>query len=294
MWAEPSTRRACGGLLTAVAGLVLGLAACGGDERVPPTHKGDLENGTFSYRCADATDRFCEATAFPTTIAVGSSFGIDFAYVDGVDKPTPSLVPAAAGVVALGEDLFRMEQESPTAILAVIDDAEVVDFFHVTGEAVSSLAIYETIGDDETGTVAVRLVPGESRPLRSSAVDMSATPLAGALEYEWSVADPGVASLEPDPAGTHRVTITAEGALGDQTTLQVAAAGLTLTIDVSLEEPGDTGGGDDGSTSGDGGGTTSATTGSSGQTTAGTGATSTGDGGTTSTGAGTTSTGSTP
>jgi hypothetical protein len=277
-------RCACGPLGAAVlAGLLV--AGCGDNERVPPGHKGDLENGTFSYRCADASDQFCDTTAFPTTIAMGSVFGVDYEYFEGVEKSTPSLVPAAGGVPTEGADLFRMEQLSPTAILCVIEDEEVVDFFHVAGEEVAALAIYETIDDDESGTVAIKLAPSESRSLRSSAVDAGATPLAGAFDYEWTIDDPAVASLEPDPAGSHRVTITAGGALGDQTTLQVAGAGLTLTVDVSIEEPGDTGGGDDGSTSG--------TTGATGQTTDGSGTTSTGGGATTTGGSATTSTGST-
>lgn len=269
----------------ALAALVVVLAGCGDDERVPPGHKGDLENGTFSYRCADATDRFCDVEAFPTTIAMGSVFAVDYEYFEGVEKPTPSLVPAAAGLSVPSADLFRMEQLSPTAILAIIGDDEVADFFHVTGEEVSALAIYETIDDDEKGTIAIELAPGESRALRVSAVDVGATPLAGAFEYEWSIADPAVATIEPDPAGSHRVTITAVGALGDQTSLELAAAGLTSAIDVSIREPGDTGGGDDGGTSG--------STGSTGQTTDGSETTSTGPDTTTTGGSGTTSTGST-
>jgi len=267
----------------AAAALVLALAGCGDDERVPPGHKGELENGTFSYRCADDTDRFCNVDAVPTTIAMGSVFGVDYEYFEGVEKPTPSLVPAAAGLVAQGSGLFRMEQVSPTAVLCIIDDEEVVDLLHVAGEHAAALAIYETIGDDESGTLSVQLAPNESRSLRASAVDMDATPLAGAFEYEWTVADPAVATLEPDPSGTHRVTITAVGAVGGQTELEVAAAGLTMAIDVSITEPGDTGGDDGG---------TSETTGSTGQTTDGSGTTSTG-GGTTTAGSGTTSTGST-
>jgi 5'-nucleotidase len=119
-------------------------------------------------------------------------------------------------------------------------------------------------------------------------VDTSATPLAGALEYVWTIDDPTVATLEPDAAGSHRVTITAVGALGDQTSLEVAAAGLTYTVDVSVQEPGDTGSGDDGGTTSDGGGTTTESTG---QTTDGSGTT--GGGTTTTGGTATTSTGST-
>jgi hypothetical protein len=259
-----------------VAALVLALVGCGDDQRLPPGHKGELENGTFSYRCADATDRFCDSDAFPTTIALGSLFGVDYEYFQGVERPTPSLVPAAAGLSTQDPDLFRVEQESPTAILCIIEGDEVVDFFHVTGESVSSLAIYETIGDNETGTIAIELTPGESRSLRASAVDASATPLAGALEYEWTVADSAVATLAPDPSGTHRTIITAEGALGEQTSLEVAAAGLTLAVDVSIGESGDTGDGDDGGTTG--------ATGSTSHTTDASGTATTGDTGTTATG----------
>lgn len=278
--AVPGTHRCMGGKhRSAALWLLLGpLTACDPTAPPPPdpTMDGELMRGEFEYRCAGSNDAFCVdfvAQRFPQRFAVGGSFEVGFnpsvsiVATPGVQTSAPSLLePTSTGVIAS----FRFDRPGTAALLAIINDEEMVDYLHVTAERVLSYHFSDDDGMD--GVTEIVMQPGESRRITVEPRGELGQVLAGTLEYTWSTDEPSIARTASDTQA-RTVQIQAE-AIG-RTRLLVEGGDVTGSVEVivQLEDATSTGTGTDGDTDTD---TDATNTGSDTDTDGGTESTTTG------------------
>lgn len=213
--------------------LLLGLAAVSLAGCLPTT-PGELSNGGFTYFCASDDDLACQNDLFgasdvPPAIAVGAHFDLQFTppIISDKDPSVTRLVPASPlmlGVEAgLGTDTtgFRFAKEGTVAVLAEHGN-EVVDFVHLTGARVESIALVDGLGD-QVGEVSISVTDASER-ISALPRDDAGHTLAGALKYAWQSSDESVLSLS-----------TAFGGSPNQVTLVPHQAGA-VTVSVSVQD----------------------------------------------------------
>ena len=222
----------------------LGLAALFAAAGCVPTTPGDLQNGGFTYLCPSESDLACQdqlwdASDVPPAIAVGAHFDLEFApplrLGDNDVPPVTSLVPASSMLAVEPSTKpdstgFRFLAPGTVAVLAE-GSGVVVDFLHVTGEALDHVAVLDDTGD-ETHAITVH---GYGATLQALPRSSTGETLAGALDYTWTSSDesvvtvsqqfePNRADLTPGAPGTATVTVTAGGAT---TSVQVTVGGAS-------------------------------------------------------------------
>ncbi len=276
--------------------LLAPLAACDPPDEPPPdpTMGGELMRGEFEYRCAGSNDAFCVdfvAQRFPQRFAVGGNFEVGFnptvsiVATPGVQSSAPSLLePTSSGVISG----FRFNRPGTAALLAVINDEEMVDYLHVTAERVLSYHFSDEAG--AVGVTEIVMQPGESRRVTVEPRGEFGQVLAGTLEYTWSTDEGGIARTASDTQGR---TVQIQAVAAGRTRLLVEGGEVTGSVEVivQLDDPtttttttGSTGDSDSDTDSASTGSDTGTDTDSDGETD--TDADTDTDGGTTSTGGG--------
>jgi hypothetical protein len=257
----PGTRAALRRSLLLLFALPLGCAPLGDSDSAFGT--GNLGQSTFYYTCIDAADAACagrtsdaatlggadagttsseigaagvDAPVFPLAIAVGSTFRLTYAGATSTADPTDvgaALFKTVANQylqpIASGPSDFRVLAPGYGGVyIESTADSELVDYTLLHLVTVETLSI----GD------------ANLTPLTSSAFLAAGTPtvftvtpiyqqtaVAGALDLEWSLDDPTVATLTtPNP--TARMTV--KPLKAGTTSLHVTGAGLSASIAVEV------------------------------------------------------------
>lgn len=236
----PDTHRCMGGKLRSAALwlLLAPLTACdpGSDPPPDPTMGGELMRGEFEYRCAGSNDAFCVdfvAQRFPQRFAVGGNFEVGFnptvsiVVTPGVQSSAPSLLePTSSGVIAG----FRFARPGTAALLAIVNDEEMVDYLHVTAERVLSYDFSDDTG--AAGLTEIVMQPGESRRVTVEPRGELGQVLAGTLEYAWSTDAPGVARTASD---TQARTVQIQAVDIGRTRLLVEGGEVTGSVEVIVQ-----------------------------------------------------------
>ncbi len=237
----PDTDGRMGGKLrSATLWLLLApMAACDPPEDPPPdpTMDGELMRGEFEYRCAGSNDAFCVdfvANRFPQRFAVGGNFEVGFnpsisvVVTPGVQTSAPALLePTSTGVVAG----FRFARPGTAALLAIINDEEMVDYLHVTAERV--LSYYFSDDQGAAGVTEIVMRPGESRRITVEPRGELGQVLAGTLEYAWSTDEPAIARTASD---TRARTVQIQAVDVGRTRLLVEGGEVMGSVEVIVQD----------------------------------------------------------
>ena len=182
-------------------------AACTGNP--PPGDSayktGSLGNGGFVFACSDgvACSEFStgDAKDFPKNgVALGSTFNISFVPNDAMNASAINGTPADDKDIAVSglgpffsggpDGILASDREGYGAIVAEHANGVVVDFVNVRIAKPSNLEIYETtsiFGNAAKDVGAsLTLKVGDTKRLRTVAMDAASNVLAGSLRSEWS------------------------------------------------------------------------------------------------------------
>jgi hypothetical protein len=213
----------------------------GGGEFEPtppePGAPGELENGTFHYRCLDEGDARCDEGepdgVYIPRIAVRGRFGLS--YQASAGSGSRSVTAPGTGKRLIGSGAFEARLRGAAVILAGRSTVE--DLIHVYIEEVASLRVR---GLDNQPITQMSLVQGEEVVLLPRPYSSGRLFLAGSLGYDWESGDPDVI-VRTNPGGARRGEFEAVGP--GETVLTVTTVGKSLTIPVSVtEHEPDTGG----------------------------------------------------
>lgn len=227
-----------------LAGLAT-LVACSGITHPPASSpavkKGELGNGGFTFKCDDsvACDRWNNADDFPSDIALGSTFELEFllrqdshGYVWLKDAERGTTIEPVGKYVNRGASGFAAVEPGIATLSARDQKGWLVDYITVRVAQPDSLIIYdaEYKGDDPERLASIMLDDGERRSFRTVA-QQGLKPLAGSVTVEWTSADTDVVAVEGYARG--KVTIVAKGP--GSTTLKAKGGGLEQTLDVEVK-----------------------------------------------------------
>ncbi|MDB4996121.1 MAG: hypothetical protein JWM74_3553 [Myxococcaceae bacterium] len=211
--------------LTAV---LVGVLVAGCSAAPGTTRTGELGNGTFNYKCLDASDAACptlnaDPQQFPEAVAVGGKFKllytpksstedvgspklapISFEYLSGSNEAFTALIPGTGGIVARAST-----------------DSSVVDYLPVKIKAVTAIKLID-LGNNVPAP-QVQVDRGRQLTFTSHAMN-GTTPLAGAIEYTWIISNPAVLALDQGNP-TSKMSVTAK--LGGKATITVKAGEIT-------------------------------------------------------------------
>ena len=220
------------------------IAGCSGlDDDESAFGTGNLGQSHFLYTCIDATDPACagttggsgstDAPVYPLAIAVGSTFRLTYGGATSTaDSNTnvgsalfKSVAPQYLQPIASGPSDFRAVAPGYAGVyIESTADSELVDYTLLHLVTVETLSI----GDAELTPLTSSAFLASGTPAVFTVTPISGqTAVAGALDLEWSLDDPTIATLTtPNPAA--RVTVTPRKA--GTTSLHVTGAGTTASI----------------------------------------------------------------
>ncbi len=220
--------------------------------------RGELNAGTFFYRCAERSDAQCDAdavvaqaddttAAFPA-IAVGAVFGLRFDDRDGTVGAT-GFEPATPKFLAVSADALTAMLPGIVGVVFV-DNGRAVDFVHLNLVAPASVSISQastievSVDDIAAGNdivadgsdVAIDLTSPVSV---SSRTFLRAVPrsedgriLAGGLTTEWTTSDPTIIEITSDPSD-NVIAIETRGT--GTATLTVTQGDITAAVTIDAE-----------------------------------------------------------
>lgn len=215
----------------AAAALAGVLGGCGGgsDPITPPVQEtsGLLGNGDFRWDCVNSADPTCGTGEFPTWVALGARFDLEFSPDADVpnDLGEVSLEPVSPTRLAAEGVAFAGRETGEVSMVAMAG-GYVLDYVPLTFVPVDDLELgqpsdeacdydYDHDGAcDGTGMVAVdppvALVLGEVVEVRARPLGRGFD-LAGALEYEWESLTPELVEIGLLHGRSARVSVLAMG-----------------------------------------------------------------------------------
>ncbi len=210
----------------------------------PAVKKGELGNGGFTFKCDDsvACDRWNNADAFPTDIALGSTFELDFllrqdsnGFVWLKDAERGTTIEPVGKYVNRGAAGFAAVEPGIATLSARDQKGWLVDYITVRVAKPDSLIIYdaEYKGTNPERLVSITLDAGDRRSFRTVA-QQGLKPLAGSVTVEWTSDHPELVAVEGYSRG--KVTIVGKGA--GSATLTAKGGGLTQKLDVTVSGSG--------------------------------------------------------
>lgn len=232
-----------------ISALLIGLAAvaavgCTGvghpSASSPSVKKGELGNGGFTFKCDDsvACDRYNNADLFPTDIALGSTFELDFllrqdsngfTYLKDAERGTT--IEPVGKYVNRGASGFAAVEPGIATLSARDQKGWLVDYITVRIAKPDSLIVYDSEykGTNPERLVSIEMDADERRSFRTVA-QQGLKPLAGSVTVEWTSADTNVVAIEGYSRGKVTIVAKAEGS----TTLKAKGGGLEQKLEVRV------------------------------------------------------------
>jgi hypothetical protein len=240
------------------AALALGLAGCADScgAHTTPGVVGELGNGRFHYACVGPSDPVCERSTtdpehFPTCIALGGSFELDYELLDPSALETDLLTPVLY-IESInkrffdGTSPFRALREGRAAFV-VRESERVLDLLHLDIVAADSMDIVAS--DPALPTAALEIPTGQTEVLRVFPRSSTCLQLGGSVAIEAQSSVPSVANV----SGGHELRIRGQSPGSAEVTVRLGALERTIAVTVVGDpvDP-DTGpGSDTSSTTGD-------------------------------------------
>jgi hypothetical protein len=207
----------------------VGVLAAGCSAAPGTTRNGELGNGTFNYKCIDASDAACptlgaDPTQFPDAVAVGGKFKLLYTPKSSTeDVGSPKLAPISFEYLSGSNEAFTALQPGTGGIVArASTSGDVVDYLPVKIKAVTAIKLID-LGNNVPAP-QVQVNQGRQLTFTSHAMSAAGTPLAGAVEYTWIVSNPAVLALDQGNP-TSKMSITAK--IGGKATITVKAGEIT-------------------------------------------------------------------
>ncbi|MEM7155864.1 MAG: Ig-like domain-containing protein [Myxococcota bacterium] len=221
-------RRAVGALIALV-----GLAAC---DFADPGRTGELDRGRFYYSCENThDDGFCDrgdlSREFPTAVAVGSSFRLDYEPNDGTVHF--DIISGCLDCLQRTDGRWTMTTEGRAPLLVENSSGEIYDLLHIEAKPATDLVVRV---DDETwpGDTLV-LIAGTLHDFGATPEAADGTELGGSLEYEWTIADTSIIEAW---SSENRNDIELQALAAGETTVTVRSGDLSFEIPVEVREAG--------------------------------------------------------
>lgn len=236
-----------------VSGVVAALAACAmalgcsgithPSASSPSVKKGELGNGGFTFKCDDsvACDRWNNADEFPSDVALGSTFELDFllrqdsrGFVWLKDAERGTTIEPVGKYINRGSSGFAAVEPGIATISARDQKGWLVDYITVRVARPTGLVVYDADyrGDDPERLATISLQNGDRRSFRTVAQQAGRT-LAGLITVEWTSDDKNVVAIEGYSRG--QVTIIAKGK-GTAVLTAKGGGGLVQNIDVEVTD----------------------------------------------------------
>lgn len=229
-------------LVLAALAMATGCAGVGNPSPSSPSVKtGTLGNGGFTFKCDDsvACDRYHNADTFPSSIAEGSTFDLQF-FLRADSHGYDYLKNAEAGTtiepvgkyVNQGASGFAAVEAGIATVTARDNKGWIVDYITVNIVKPAGLVVYDAsyTGDDPPRIASIQLDPGESRSFRTVAKGADQQVLAGLVTVEWTSDDKNVVDVESYSKGKVTIVAKASGVAH----LVAKGAALEQTIDVTV------------------------------------------------------------
>lgn len=238
-------------VLTAAGLTAIALAVAGCTTPSPPTQKGELTEGTFTYKCAGSSDAFCDdgftpPEGFPK-VALNSEFSVDFTpEVATNDDGTPvfSFIDTVAPerIEVVGD----LEANPPTlsarvaGFSALIAKGDYGAFDFLTVEVVPIETIEVAVigaGSNVTGTVGLddfTINGASSTKFRSTLRMAGGDLLAGSLPCAWSSTNSSVAAITTSSTDN---LVTVEAKSAGKATLTVTMSEFQVQFPITVTMP---------------------------------------------------------
>lgn len=176
---------------------------------------GHLGEGDFRWTCIRERDAYCGEWQWPSAVALGAHFEVDFLSDDAVG----SRIMAIGGVTDIGV-AFEAWSEGEASLFVREADA-VVDFISVRVRPVSRIVLSRPKGrstdadgcdvtDWAPGGASAEVVEGERIDVQASPYD-GPTLLAGDLDYTWESLTPELLLVTPSSGRLAQLDGLAEG-----------------------------------------------------------------------------------
>jgi len=216
--------------------LLTGLVALAACDFTDSGRSGELGRGLFFYECDNnPDDAFCDREAydreFPAAVAVGAFFKIDYSPEDSAAHV--DLVSGCLDCMERTPDGFRMTTEGRAPLLAENGSGEIYDVLHVDAKLATALVL--RVDGDAWPQGELVLVDGSTHDLDATPQAADGTELAGALDYEWSIADESVVALM---SSGERNDVELRAMAVGQTTVTVRSGDVSFEIPVNVKEAG--------------------------------------------------------
>jgi len=197
-------RRGAGWPRIAVGVLLLGGCSDSCGTETQPGVVGELGNGRFHYACTSPSDPACEASGtiadadyFPTCIALGGRFELDYELLDASALESDELTPVLY-IDSVNQRFF--EGTSPfralrvgRAAFVVRESERVLDLLHL--DIVEPDAMDIVAREPASPTAAIELPAGDTEVLRVFPRSSTCTQLGGGVTIEAESSDPLVATV---------------------------------------------------------------------------------------------------
>ena len=202
---------------------------------------GELGRGTFYYQCVDDVyDLACHGSSgmpqFPSAVAVGGSFNLDYVRTEGADQITISVIGGSPNHVLYEGGTISLQTEADAALLAMTTKNRAMDLIHVTALEPNSLELVSSAWDapqDWEIITEVTVESGSFEVVRGITRDVFGRALAGVLQFNWEVDNTAVAALEYD---TNHSVVRIDGVGAGQAHLIGTAAGIVRTFDIIVTD----------------------------------------------------------
>lgn len=206
----------------------------------PSVKKGELGNGGFTFKCDDsvACDRWNNADNFPSDVALGSTFDLDFllrqdsnGFVFLKDAERGTTIEPVGKYVNRGPSGFAAVEPGIATLSARDQKGWLVDYITVRIAKPDSLIVYDSEykGDNPERLVSIKIDPDERRSFRTVA-QQGLKPLAGSVTVEWTSNETDVVAIEGYSRG--KVTIVGKGP--GTATLTAKGGGMEQKLEVTV------------------------------------------------------------
>ncbi len=243
----------------ALAALLLASCSDSCDTTTSPGAIGELGNGRFDYACVGKIDPACEGASdetiagyFPTCIAIGGRFDLDYDLLDDSVLESNDLSPVLY-IESVNQSFFSGSGERyearrvGRAALVVRESERVLDLIHLDIVEPDGLELIDPAL--ATATTTLEVAAGDTVELRVYPRSSSCAELGGTVEVQVASSDPSVVTATG--GDVLRVRGEAPGAAVLRTTLGALEVALAVTVTEGSVDPGTT-------TSTDGDGSTTA------------------------------------
>jgi hypothetical protein len=227
------------------------LALAGCDARTPPSQKGEISNGTFTYRCVGSSDALCDDSAvlpkeFPP-IALNAEFSVEFkpdastVNDDGtpvfsyIDTVAPERVEVVGDLSANAPTLIA--HETGFTALVAKGDAAAFDFLHIEVVPFDMLDVTLVTGPTAIGTIGMdtfTIAGPATAEIRAVMRSTGGALLGGSLPCAWSSTNPTIVAISSSPTDNF---ITVEAKSAGKATMTVTIAEHQVQFPITVTAP---------------------------------------------------------